>query len=255
MKKAVCFIIAAVVMLAAFAGCGEKKPEFDPNVKSEGVMTYDQFIAAAEGADVVIEGYIQAKQVYSEQYSNTTMYLADGNGAYFAYRVACTADEYAKFEIGAKVKVTGQKAVWSGEVEVGEGCKAEVVSAGEKYTAPALDITAMMSNTAELQKNMNKAVAIKGAEIVASTVENDATEYAFLYKWNGTGQQGDDIYFNVKIGSETFTFVVESDLTPASDAAYKAIEAAKIGDKLDLGGFLYWYNAPQIQVTSAAAAN
>ncbi len=251
MKKYFCLILAAAMMLFAFAGCGEKK--VDPNAKDEGVLTYAQFIAAESGADIVIEGFIQAKQVYSENYSNTSMYLADGDGAYFAYRVACTADEYARFEIGSKVKVTGQKGEWAGEIEVAEGCKAEVVGT-DKWTADALDISSIIANTDELAKNMNKAVTAKGLEVVASTVEGDATEHAFLYKSNGTGAQGDDLYFNVKAGDQTYTFVVESDLCGSDTDAYKAIEAVKIGDKIDIGGFLYWYNAPQIQVTSVSAA-
>ena len=271
MKKILCLVLAAIMAVMAFTACGDKGgknentsaeaagnttaevQQLDPSAKDEGVMTYAQFIEAASGTDIIVEGFIQAKQAYSETYGNTSLYLADGDGAYFAYRVACTAEEYAKFEIGAKVKVTGQKAVWSGEIEIGEGCKAEVVGT-DKWTAGKLDVTSIISNTEELAKNMNKAVTVKGLEIAASTVDGDATEHAFLYKHNGTGSQGDDLYFKVKSGETVYTFVVESDLCGAETEAYKAVEALKVGDKIDIEGFLYWYNAPQIQVTGVAAA-
>jgi hypothetical protein len=99
-----------------------------------------------------------------------------------------------------------------------------------------------------------KAVVIKGAVVAASKIKDDAKEYAFLYKHDGSGAQGDDIYFNVTVGGKDYTFVVESDFFGKDSEIYKAVEALKIGDKIDIGGFLYWYNAPQVQVTSVAAS-
>ena len=110
-------IVLALTFVFAFVACGKKDHEFK-DVKSEGVMTYDEFAAAELKTKVTIEGYVQAKQVYSEQYGNTSLYLQDTKGAYFVYRLACTAEEYAKFTEGVKVKVVGYKDEWSGEVEI-----------------------------------------------------------------------------------------------------------------------------------------
>ncbi|MGM9663202.1 MAG: hypothetical protein ACI3XF_00030, partial [Eubacteriales bacterium] len=94
MMKKFLAIVLALAFVFAFVACGEKKdPEFK-DTKSEGVMTYDEYAAAELQSKVTIEGYLQAKQVYSEQYGNTTLYLQDTKGAYFVYRLACTAEDY-----------------------------------------------------------------------------------------------------------------------------------------------------------------
>ena len=210
------------------------------------------YIATENGKDVVIEGFLQAKYEYSEAYKNTSLYLADGDGAYFVYRYATTPEDYAKLEVGAKLRITGTKDQWSGETEVKDVTKLEVVGT-DKWIADPVDVTATIGSDAVAADN-NKAVVIKGAVVAASKIKDDAKEYAFLYKHDGSGAQGDDIYFNVTIGGKDYTFVVESDFFGKDSEIYKAVEALKIGDKIDIGGFLYWYNAPQVQVTSVAAS-
>ena len=101
-------IVLALTFVFAFVACGKKDHEFK-DVKSEGVMTYDEFAAAELKTKVTIEGYVQAKQVYSEQYGNTSLYLQDTKGAYFVYRLACTAEDYAKLTEYIKVQVAGYK--------------------------------------------------------------------------------------------------------------------------------------------------
>ena len=226
--------------------------EVDTKTKSEGVLTYEQYIATENGKDVVIEGFLQAKYEYSEAYKNTSLYLADGDGAYFVYRYATTPEDYAKLEVGAKLRITGTKDQWSGETEVKDVTKLEVVGT-DKWIADPVDVTATIGSDAVAADN-NKAVVIKGAVVAASKIKDDAKEYAFLYKHDGSGAQGDDIYFNVTVGGKDYTFVVESDFSGKDSEIYKAVEALKIGDKIDIGGFLYWYNAPQVQVTSVAAS-
>ena len=61
MKKLIA-VLLTLTLLCAFAGCGEKT---DINAKSEGVLTYAQYTDAALDTQVVVEGFIQAKQAYS----------------------------------------------------------------------------------------------------------------------------------------------------------------------------------------------
>lgn len=247
MMKKFLAIVLALTFVFAFVACGEKKdPEFK-DVKSEGVMTYDEFAAAALESKVTIEGYVQAKQVYSEQYGNTSLYLQDTKGAYFVYRLACTAEEYAKFTEGVKVKIVGYKAEWSGEIEIID-VESFSVDASVKYTAPVFDATSLLG-TDDLIKHQNEKVSFKGLTVKAST-DADGNEAAYLYKWNGTGAEGDDLYFNVALGDKEFQFVVESDLCGADTEVYKAVKNLKIGDTIDLEGFLYWYNAANPHITS-----
>ncbi len=239
-------IVLALTFVFAFVACGKKDHEFK-DVKSEGVMTYDEFAAAALESKVTIEGYVQAKQVYSEQYGNTSLYLQDTKGAYFVYRLACTAEEYAKFTEGVKVKIVGYKAVWSGEVEIID-VESFSVDSSVKYTAPVFDATSLLGSD-DLIKHQNEKVSFKGLTVKASK-DADGNEVAYLYKWNGTGAEGDDLYFNVALGDKEFQFLVESDLCGADTEVYKAVKNLKVGDTIDLEGFLYWYDGVNPHITS-----
>ena len=79
-------------------------------------------------------------------------------------------------------------------------------------------------------------------------------ESAATYKFDGSGKQGDDLYFKVSKDGKPYTFTVESYLRGADTEVYKAVEALKAGDVIDLEGFLYWYNGPNPHITVVAAA-
>ena len=242
MKKVFALVLAALMALCCVA-CGE--PKEDINAKSEGVMTYAEFDAAALESKVVIEAYVQGKQAYSAQYGNTSIYAQDGDGAYFIYRMPCSQEEYDKIAIGSKIKVTGYKAEWSGEVEIIDATF-EIVEGN--YVADKFDVTALLAS-ADLIKHQNKAIAIKGATVAASK-DAAGNEVAFLYNWDGSGQDGNDLYFNITVNGATYNLCVESDLCGADTAVYAAVKALKIGDTIDLEGFLYWYNGANPHITS-----
>ena len=81
-------------------------------------------------------------------------------------------------------------------------------------------------------------------------IDADGNDVAFLYNWDGSGQPGNDLYFNVSVNGGTYNFVVESYLCYDGSDAYEAFEALNIGDKVDLEGFLYWYNGANPHITS-----
>ena len=107
-----------------------------------------------------------------------------------------------------------------------------------------------------LVQKMNQRIAIKGAEVVASPIEGDATEYVFWYGWENTAQPGEnaDLYFNVAVNGVNYNLCVESDECGQDTDVYKAVEGLKIGDKVDLEGFLYWYNGANPHITSVVKA-
>ena len=174
MKKIIAMVLA-LTMLVAFAGCA---PKFDPAAKSEGVMTYAEYDAAAIDAEVVIEGYVQAIQSWWD--NKITVYLQDPNGAYFVYELACSETDAAKLTKGTKIKVTGYKGTWAGEIEIMDGTFEFVES--ETWVAEAMDATALLG-TEELIKHQNKFVTFKGLTIEAINYKN--------------GEPGDDIYVDV----------------------------------------------------------
>ena len=210
------------------------------------VMTYAEYAAAAVDDAVVIECYVQDHQSWWD--NKISVYAADEDGAYFLYNMACEEADAEKLVPGTKIKVTGYKAEWSGEVEVAEGATFEFVEDAEPYIAEATDVTALLG-TDELIENINRFVSFKDLEVAAST-DADGNEAAYLYNWDGSGTQGDDLYFNVTDGKETYQFTVESYLRGADTDVYKAVEGLKVGDKIDCEGFLYWYNGANPHITT-----
>lgn len=214
--------------------------------KSEGVMTYEEYVAADLDTEVVIETYVQAKQSWWDD--KATVYTQDQDGAYFLYNMACSEEDYEKLVPGTKIKVTGYKAEWSGEVEI---IDATFEIEEGSYIAEAEDVTALLG-TEELIDHQNKFVSFKGMTVEAAGQDADGNDVAFLYAWDGSGQDGDDLYFNVSYNGETYTFTVESYLCDNTTDVYNAVEALQIGDVIDLEGFLYWYEGVNPHITSVA---
>ena len=237
MKKIIALVLALMMVLSLTA-CAK-----DIHAKSEGTMTYAEYDAAALDTEVTIEAFVQGKQSWWD--NKVTAYLQDKDGAYFVYEMACTEEDFAKLVDGQKIKVHGYKAEWAGEVEIID-CTFELLEGN--WVAEAADVTAKLG-TDELIKSQNQKVAFKGLTVAPSYDANGA-EAAFLYKWDGSGAQGDDLYFNVSINGNTYNFCVESYLTDASTEVYKAVEGLKVGDTIDCEGFLYWYEGVNPHITS-----
>lgn len=240
MKKFLALLLTCTLTLA-FAGCGAKD---DINAKSEGVMTYAEYVAAELDSEVVVETYVQAKQSWWED--KATVYTQDGEGGYFLYDMACSEDDYAKLTPGTKIKVTGYKTEWAGEVEI---IDATFEIEEGKYVAEAEDVTALLGSD-ELINSQNKFVSFKGMTVEAAGQDADGNDVAYLYKWDGSGQDGDDLYFNVSANGETYTFTVESYLCDNTTDVYAAVKNLQIGDTIDMEGFLYWYEGVNPHITS-----
>lgn len=239
MKKLTKLFFVFSLMLACI-GCGNANKE---DVKSEGVMTYEEYIAAPMDSEVVVETYVQAKQSWWE--NKATIYTQDKDGAYFIYEMACSEEDYAKLKTGTKIKVTGYKGTWAGEIEIMDATF-EIMDGN--YVAEAKDITSLLG-TEDLIKHQNEFVAFKGMTVEAIKDAN-GNDVPYLYNWDGSGQDGNDLYFNVSVNGATYTFTVESYLCDNTTDVYKAVKALNIGDKVDMEGFLYWYEGVNPHITS-----
>ena len=246
MKKILALVLVMLFVLPLAAAC-KKDDASKPDVKGEGVMTHAEYIAAALDTQVVIETYVQAKQSWWED--KATVYTQDKDGAYFLYNMACSEADYAKLTPGTKIKVTGYKSEWSGEVEI---IDATFEIEEGNYVAPATDVTALLGSET-LIDHQNEFVTFKGMTVEASTAP-DGSEVAFLYNWDGSGEDGSDLYFNVSKDGKTYNFTVESYLCDSSTAVYAAVKNLKVGDVIDMEGFLYWYEGVNPHITSVAAA-
>ena len=193
------------------------------NNKSAGVMTYAEYMAANVDTAVVIEAYVQAHQDWWD--NKVTVYLADKDGAYFAYEMACSEADAAKLTPGTKIKVSGYKSIWDGEIEIIDATFTFVENANT-YVAIAKDITNSLT-TESLIDYQNQLASFKNLKIKSITYKN--------------GKPGDDIYVTVTAFGMDFDFCVERYLTGPETDVYKAFETLKVGDVVDVEGFVYWY--------------
>ena len=224
-----------------------EEPAEDIFAKSEGVMTYQEYIDAEIDDPVVVETFIQDKQSWWD--NKATVYTQDNEGAYFAYNMECSEEDYEKLVPGQKIRITGYKADFQGEIEIADATF-ELLEGN--YIAPAVDITEYLG-TDELINFQNRFVSFTGMTVAASQ-DADGNDVAFLYKWNGSGQEGDDLYFNVEINGNTYTFTVESYLRDQNTEVYQAVKNLNIGDKIDMAGYAYWYDTLNPHIISVTVA-
>ena len=208
MKKIIAMLLV-LTMVLAFAGCAGSK-----------AMTHEQYVAAEMQAQVTVETYVQAHQSWWD--NKVTVYCQSPDGAYFLYELACSEEDAAKLTPGTKIRVTGNKGEWAGEVEIMDGTF-EFVK-GDSFVAEALDVTALLGSE-EMIAHQNEFVAFKGM-----TVED------IEYK---NGEPGDDIYVTLGKDGGSYSFCVERYLTGPETDVYTTVGALNVGDTVDVEGFLY----------------
>lgn len=228
-----------LLLVLSLTSCGKKKDNFDPSEKSDGVMTYAQYAAAAVDTEVTVECFVMDHQSWWD--NKITVYCADPDGAYFLYELPCSEADSKKLVPGTMIRVKGVKSEWSGEVEIVDS-SFEILDKGT-WTPTAFDATSLFGKDDELAMHMNQLVTFKNV-----TVEANSDGAAFTYKWDGSGEQGDDVYFYVSLNGTSYQFLIESYLRDSGTTVYKAAEALKAGDKVTVEGYLYWYNGPQMHV-------
>ncbi len=252
MKKILAMLLV-LVMVLSFAACAKTEapaettaaPETTaPAVETEAAteatepaaaaaMTYAEYVAAPLDTEVVIETYVQAHQSWWD--NKITVYCQSPDGAYFLYEMACSEEDAAKLVPGTKIRVTGYKGEWAGEVEVMDATF-EFVD-GDTYVAEALDVTALLG-TDELINYQNQFVSFKGVSVEAIEYKN--------------GEPGDDIYVTVGYNGASYSFCVERYLTDPESEVYTAVGALNVGDVVDIEGFLYWYEGVNTHITAVA---
>lgn len=249
MKKFLCLFLLCCVAISVFACVQPQKttttttttvkpsPDVEDTVtKSEGVMTWAEYMAAELGSKVVIEAYVQGHQSWWN--NQITVYAQDGIGGYFLYNFPCTEEMAAQLTPGTKIRVYGFKAEWAGEVEIvsdelePDYARIEIIDGN--YVAQPAYVTDLLGKD-ELVNYQNMLVKFEGLEVVSISFKNDG---------------GDDIYVTVKKDGVEYSFCVEVYLTGTSTDVYKAVSALKAGDVIDVTGFAYWYNGINTHITA-----
>ena len=228
--------VASSEVASSEADSSVESSEDSSAVEDDGVMSYEEYAAADLNAEVVVETYVQAHQAWWD--NKITVYCQSPDGAYFVYELACTEEDAAKLVPGTKIRVTGFKGEWEGEVEIMDGTF-EFVEGGDSFIAEAFDATALLG-TDDLIKHQNEFVVFKGMTVEAIAYKNDAP--------------GDDIYLTFGKDGKSYNFCVEIYLTGEDSDVYKTVADLKAGDVVDVECFLYWYQGANPHVTSIKVA-
>ena len=215
----------------------EEKAEEEPKEEAAEVkvMTHAEYVAAELETPVVVETYVQGKQSWWN--NKGTFYTQDEDGAYFLYELPCSEEEYNKLVPGTKIRVTGYKAEYAGEIEIIDS-KFEILEGN--FIAEVFDATELLG-TEELINHQNEFVAFNGLTVKEINYKN--------------GEPGDDIYLTLSLGEADYSFCVEVYLTGTESDVYKAVGELNIGDKVDVEGYLYWYNGANPHITSIKVVN
>ena len=221
MKRILALVLAATMVLA-FAGCGAEK-------KGEGVMTYAEYDAAALDTQVTVETYVQGAQSWWD--NKATVYTQDKDGGYFLYNMNCSEADYAKLTPGTKIKVTGYKSEWSGEIEIVD---ASFEVENGSYVAKPEDVTSLLGKE-ELIKKQNTLVSFKDMTVVNVSYKND--------------EPGDDIYVTLSKDGNNYNFCLEYYLNGSDEAFYNLVGGLQAGTVVDVEGFLYWYEGANPHIT------
>ena len=230
MKKILSLILALVLAVFAVCALAEEAAVEEEEVTEVPLMTYADYALAEIDAPVYVETYVQAHQSWWND--KITIYAADKDGAYFIYEAACSKEDSDLLTPGKKIHVEGFKSEWSGEVEITDA-KITFIE-GDEYMPQPFDVTALIG-TDDLAKHQNERVIFKGLTIVA---QDDGA--AFKYK--NAEEKTDDLYFKGTVDGKEVSFCVEFYLRGKDTDVYKAVEGLKVGDTVDVEGYLYWYN-------------
>lgn len=208
----------------------------DPVVTPLVIEKYEDFVAAELETLVTVETYIQARQSWWD--GKATFYTQTEDGGYFLYELPCSEEEFnEKLVPGAKIRVTGYKAAWAGELEIIDVSALDYLEG--TYVAEPIDLTDKLG-TEELINYQNRFAAFNGL-----TVKN------ISYK---NGEPGDDIYLTLGLGEAEYSFCVEVYLTGTSTDVYTTVGTLEVGDIVNVEGFVYWYEGVNPHITSIVVA-
>ncbi|MBE6933878.1 MAG: hypothetical protein E7462_02325 [Ruminococcaceae bacterium] len=248
MKKFIALLLA-LVMVMGFAACANTTTPTEPTDPTQPsnpteptqgntttVMTHAEYLAAEEDAPVEIEAYVQATQSW---YNDAIVIYAQDKsyGGYFGYNIPCSQEDAAKLVPGTKINIKGFKTFYKGMPEIAaDGAVLTILEGEDTYIAPAEILTEKLGQE-ELVKHAGQFACFKGLTVKSITFKND--------------EPGDDIYVDFTLGDATYSFCVERYLTdPETDVYKDFVEGdVKVGDVVDVYGFVYWYDGINTHIT------
>lgn len=245
-KKAAAIILTAVIVILSFAGCSANKnneqstesvSESELSSEEASKVVFAEFISAKNGTPVEVKAFVQAKTVLDGgKGGEISLYAQSVNGAYYIENMKVSGDEYEKLTEGREIAVRGIKSDSDGWIKISSP---ELVSIGEKiYVADPVAMTKGYQ-TGDLYSMLNEKLSFTNLTVTSSE-DADSNEVPFIYKRDGTGEEGDDIYFTASDGKSECMFVVSSKFNPSYSDLYKTCQSLKTGDIINVTGFMGW---------------
>ena len=231
------------IMMALFAclslgSCNKEEAKED-----EGIMSYTEFMAAESGENVVIRGFIAAKQGFWNNSVSCYLTTDKAGEGYFVFGLPCTENENnSTYAIGNYIEIKATKTIYAGEHEImgKDIIDVKQVETTKKQATTAIDLNDKLDTLFDYQNSyftvtMNvKSVSYKGDK--------------------GT----DDIYLTLTKDDKDLNCCIETNLTAVSADVYMLAMSLeeKIGASVTVKGYLYWWSdSEDSDVVKANGAN
>lgn len=208
-----------------------KVPMFD-------ITTWDEYMAAAEGDILVVQGTVVAINSKAAGNSKNHLFLMDatGKGGYYSYQMDADPVTDLGIEVGMTVRVTGPATPYNGMMEIKGGTATIVNSEIKEITS--VDITDKFVTDTDFNQFVALPVIVKGVTLGDQDLEGS---HQYLYfELNG-----------VKSYVRTYVTDFPTTLKAEDKATIDADHAAHFGYKADVTGILITYSGtPYIIPTS-----
>lgn len=200
------------------------------------------------GETVTLRGWVVAKEAYSPDYGNTSIYIVheSGIGGFYAYRVKCDEATYAAMTIGTGVKMTVTVTEYNGLIESTAGGSVEV----DSTLAPVTDVSTLYQ---AIDKNV-----IVGEQEGLSNIKLRQSALVSLTGWKVskigqaslTATSTSQTVLTLEKNGVSVSVAINKNLTPldGTDAAtiigYQT--SLNVGDFVDVKGVLGYYKGSQV---------
>lgn len=153
---------------------------YERSVPKYNVLSWDQYMQAAENDVVLVEGIVVGMNSVSKGNKRNHLFLADasGKGGYYCYIL--TSDPVTDgIEIGMTVSVSGTVSPYSGMQEI-KNCTATIVDKTIKEVTP-VDMTSVFSQaTPDYSEYVGRLVTIKGVKIGSQDLATETSQYLYF---------------------------------------------------------------------------
>ena len=173
------------------------------------MLSWEDYLAAEEGASVAVKGVVTAVIAKSKGNSSNCLYIQGDNCGFYVYGMATDPASENGIEVGMTVSATGIKKLYNGTLEITEAA-VEILDAAKKDLAP-VDYTELYANASALDdkaltEKQSMLVTVKGVEI--------------------TGEDAGSGYYKFKLNDKESYIRISSSVCPLSKDEQDAFKKA-----------------------------